>query len=46
MDETVRARIDAFLEQYETMGIATEHEGGSPIYTEATFPVEEESKSI
>lgn len=39
MDETVRERIDAFLAQYDTMGIATEHEG-QPFVT-YTFFVEQ-----
>ena len=39
MDDTVRARIDTFLAQYETMGIATEQEGQP--YVTYTFFVEQ-----
>lgn len=43
MDETVRERIDAFLAQYDTMGIATEHEG-QPFVT-YTFFVEQPAQA-
>ena len=42
MDETVRKTIDAFLAQYDTLTIATEHEGQP--YVTYTFFVEQPTR--
>ncbi len=47
MDDTTRETIDTFLAQYDTLAIATEHEG-QPFVTRAFFveePVNETKSS-